>query len=382
MATMTAKRPLDWIREVEGILVDLEEKPQFGTPLDFNWSEFEKKLKNLLERPNLKVAHETKGWTTSDKVWSGLGDNLFSLTIDSPALGSPLYFVTSGQDLKKLMGDLIGTNQSTYFYDPSLLHGFYHYFVCEVLNLLSDFPLVAPLAPRLSEGAVAIIEPCFLLDLSLALKEGGLFWGRLLIPESFRTNWKRYFSNRPPAPLSEEAQEKILVDVSLEVGQAQLSFQEWKEIQLGDFLLLDRCLYDPNEKKGGVVLTVKERPIFRGRFKEEGIKLTEYPTYEEENASMAQEPEEEEIADLYEDEMPEKERGPSIALEELPIQLTIEVGRLKMTGKELLNLAPGNLLKLDTTPESGVDLVINGKKVGRGELIRLGETLGVRIISL
>jgi len=77
----------------------------------------------------------------------------------------------------------------------------------------------------------------------------------------------------------------------------------------------------------------------------------------------------------------EEEKGP-ITPGEIPVTIVIEAGSVQMTMDQLLQLEPGNLLELNIRPESGVDLTINGKIVGKGELIKLGETLGVRVLKL
>ena len=71
-----------------------------------------------------------------------------------------------------------------------------------------------------------------------------------------------------------------------------------------------------------------------------------------------------------------------ISSKDIPIALVIEIGRVQMSLQKLLDLQPGNLLEMDVRPESGVDLVVNGKCIGKGELLRVGETLGVRILDL
>lgn len=69
-------------------------------------------------------------------------------------------------------------------------------------------------------------------------------------------------------------------------------------------------------------------------------------------------------------------------VDDIPLTISIEVGRLEMTVKKLSDLQPGNLLELDPNPENDVDLVINGSRVGRGELLRIGENLAVRVLEL
>lgn len=67
--------------------------------------------------------------------------------------------------------------------------------------------------------------------------------------------------------------------------------------------------------------------------------------------------------------------------DEIPLTISVEVGRLQITIEKLMELQPGNLLELDVHPENGVDLVINGKCVAKGELLQIGEALGVRILD-
>ena len=72
----------------------------------------------------------------------------------------------------------------------------------------------------------------------------------------------------------------------------------------------------------------------------------------------------------------------AVSPEEIPLNVIVEVGRVKMPIKSLMELKPGNLLELNVHPENGVDLVVNGSRVGKGELIQIGETLGIRILEL
>jgi flagellar motor switch protein FliN len=67
--------------------------------------------------------------------------------------------------------------------------------------------------------------------------------------------------------------------------------------------------------------------------------------------------------------------------ENIPLSISVEVGSFQMSIKKLMELAPGNLLELGVRPENGVDLVFNGKCIARGELLRIGDTLGVRILE-
>lgn len=67
---------------------------------------------------------------------------------------------------------------------------------------------------------------------------------------------------------------------------------------------------------------------------------------------------------------------------EVPLTINVEIGRLHISLRKLMELKPGNLIELTAKPEDGVDLVLNGKRLARGELIQVGEVLGVRILDI
>ncbi|NGX53469.1 MAG: hypothetical protein K1000chlam4_00181, partial [Chlamydiae bacterium] len=289
-----------------------------------------------------------------------------------------------------------GEEMAAPFCDPDHVEGFHHYLALEVLEKVEKLKFAEDLSPALGEHPKELREKlgdsyCFAVDVSLTLGGRGA-WGHLVIPSAFREEWKGHFASKPKPPLSEEARKKLLVDVALEAGNASFSWEEWNEAKVGDFVILDRCFFDPDTKKGRVVLTLGGEPLFRGKFEESGVKLLEYPFYEEVEESMDEELESEESYDSIEENEESEEvieetvkpqkKSPAISPEKIPVSLTVEVGRVRMTAEELMQLAPGNLVQLPVSPDQGVDLVINGKKMGKGELVKVGEVLGVRILQL
>jgi flagellar motor switch protein FliN len=120
-------------------------------------------------------------------------------------------------------------------------------------------------------------------------------------------------------------------------------------------------------------------------FEEEVSEGAEEERREEESIA-----EEEEIPSLVAEEPPLPTRPPPPVAEkpkyvspaDIPVILKVELDRVNMTADRLLHLQPGNFLELHRTLEQGVDLVVNGEKIGRGELIRIGEAIGVRVTEL
>ncbi|MBS0654315.1 MAG: FliM/FliN family flagellar motor switch protein, partial [Verrucomicrobia bacterium] len=67
---------------------------------------------------------------------------------------------------------------------------------------------------------------------------------------------------------------------------------------------------------------------------------------------------------------------------DIPLSLVVELAQISLSAQKLLELQPGNLLDLEIEPESGVNLVVNGKIVGRGEILKIGESIGVRVLQI
>lgn len=69
-------------------------------------------------------------------------------------------------------------------------------------------------------------------------------------------------------------------------------------------------------------------------------------------------------------------------VEETPITLRVEVGRVRMTLRELAQLNPGSVLELHKDSAAPVSLVVENRIMGQGELVRVDGELGVRILRL
>jgi flagellar motor switch protein FliN/FliY len=77
--------------------------------------------------------------------------------------------------------------------------------------------------------------------------------------------------------------------------------------------------------------------------------------------------------------------GEGMGMESLlgvPVKVSVEVGRAKMTLAELVKLSPGSVVELDRDAHQPVDILVGGKLVGRGEVVTIGEKYGVRVTSV
>ena len=69
-------------------------------------------------------------------------------------------------------------------------------------------------------------------------------------------------------------------------------------------------------------------------------------------------------------------------LGDLEVQLTFELGRQTVELEQLRAIMPGYVFPIERSPDDPVDIVANGRRIGRGEIVRVGDGLGVRLIRL
>lgn len=64
------------------------------------------------------------------------------------------------------------------------------------------------------------------------------------------------------------------------------------------------------------------------------------------------------------------------------MEVTVELGRTRMTVRDLLSLAPGAVLELDRAAGSPADLLVNGRLIARGEVVVVDENFGLRVTEI
>jgi flagellar motor switch protein FliN len=67
---------------------------------------------------------------------------------------------------------------------------------------------------------------------------------------------------------------------------------------------------------------------------------------------------------------------------DVPVELAVELGRTRMTIRETMALTPGSVIVLDRTAGEPVDLLVNGKRIARGEVVAIDEEFGLRITEV
>ncbi|NIF46860.1 flagellar motor switch protein FliN [Enterobacter sp. Ap-1006] len=67
---------------------------------------------------------------------------------------------------------------------------------------------------------------------------------------------------------------------------------------------------------------------------------------------------------------------------DIPVKLTVELGRTRMTIKELLRLTQGSVVALDGLAGEPLDILINGYLIAQGEVVVVADKYGVRITDI
>ncbi len=69
-------------------------------------------------------------------------------------------------------------------------------------------------------------------------------------------------------------------------------------------------------------------------------------------------------------------------LGQVTLELTVEVGRTRMTLGQALALGPGSVITLDRLADQPVDLLVNGMPVARGEVVVIDDVFGLRVTQI
>jgi len=67
---------------------------------------------------------------------------------------------------------------------------------------------------------------------------------------------------------------------------------------------------------------------------------------------------------------------------DVPLEVTVELGRTKKSIKEILDFAPGAIIELNKIAGEPVDVLVNGKLVAKGEVVVIEESFGVRVSEI
>ncbi|MES2273209.1 MAG: type III secretion system cytoplasmic ring protein SctQ [Chlamydiota bacterium] len=375
-----AQTPLANLKKISSELVLQDEIPLFGNapPLDLQ------KLSSLLASrfgvSDISIEPSEQGWRTKSELKSGLGRNLIVLPIALSPISAPIFWVMPRVDVAKFTSWMLNGKAKTRALSSEILQeGFYRYLMLEVLDAIQGTLPLQHLTLQLNEEEDLPEESAFCIDIEIRF-DARSCWGRLIIPSEFRKSWVAHFAKSPSDYIPSELARTTEVVVGIKTGSVLLSQEELKKIKEGDFLLLDQGSYDAKRGSGIAVLMLGQTPLFNVKIKQNKIELVDYAFYYEDNMDQKTGGAAPQKQARSENSGPSE--GEVVAIKELPMYVTVELARLKISLDKLMHLNPGNMLELPIHPDQSVSLTVNGQKIGKAELVYLGETLGLRILEI
>ncbi len=67
---------------------------------------------------------------------------------------------------------------------------------------------------------------------------------------------------------------------------------------------------------------------------------------------------------------------------DVPLEVTVELGRTSKSIKEILDFTPGTIIELNRIAGEPIDVLVNGKYVAKGEVVIIEESYGIRITEI
>jgi flagellar motor switch protein FliN/FliY len=316
----------------------------------------------------------------TDAFLSACGAHPIQIDVELAPLPGAVHWLCSSEDAAALTALALFTERKDRgFSDPHLQSGFYHYLGLEALTALEQLRAFGDLSLRMMDPSPLPEAGALCIDVKAQLPSR-ILWGRIVVPPSFQEAFKRHFAERPPLASLSSLSRGAPVVLKIEAGTRRLSAAQWRTVQNGDLLILDHCSFDPSLHKGTVTLTLENTPLFRAKLKHGSVKILDYAYYREDASMIDDEGPEEKFFEA--EASPEESQQPLVDASDIPLLLTVEIARVRLPLEQLLQLSPGNVLDLSVLPERGVSLMAEGKCIARGELVKLGDMLGVRILDI
>ncbi|OGN72312.1 MAG: hypothetical protein A3G30_04330 [Chlamydiae bacterium RIFCSPLOWO2_12_FULL_49_12] len=394
--------PYSWIQTVTGALAEAGSIPLLGFPPPFPWKAFEEALKEKFACDSVVISCDPPSFREKESLLEGLGASPLVVPLHLTPLSSSFYWAMGMEDVKRLTTALLTrSKEQKGFTDDRFASGYYRYLLLEVLETLHHLKPFEELFLKLAPESPLPHEEALCVDVDISINSCTSF-GRLIVPLPFLSSFKKRFSQKKAKIPSKEIASSLYLTLSIDLGSTTIPSSRWASLSEGDLIILERCNYDPAERKGTVEISLGKTPLFQARLKEHTLKILDYSFYYEEESLMEEseteeekEPPEEES--LEEEELKEEQESPEhlwsaekgeapleklMAASDVPLTLTVEAGRLEMSLEKVMELRPGNTLELKTRPEDLLDVTLNGKRIAKAELVKIGSVLGIKILSL
>ncbi len=423
-----------WLKKITPVIFETLSLSDKGSIPPFNMKSFISSMNTSLGRDDLSIKVDKQDFISADAFYKGLGSKTNFVPLFLHPLEGKIYFVMGTDSIKGLISTMDKSNE-----DPSIISiendevikGLYTYFITEAIDSIMQLKTYKGLSLAIGEGPIHELS-ALSLDLTISLANQS-FLARLLIPNKIYKAINDHFTFIPPTLENLHNIADVNVPLSIRTGSVTFPKNELTKIEEGDFIILQNTFYKPSEKKGSFQMLLGNSPLFQVKLAKDGIKVLDYLYfYNEENMNEDEidspyddddddefdldddyEDEEDDFEDYSEESMDaeapfeenkhelksleeaeqededEKDKvaeNPMLSpektnLSKVPLTVHMEIARFSLSLEELKKMSPGFKLPININPLH-VNLVVSGKSIGTGEIIEVGDTIGVKVTEL
>lgn len=212
-------------------------------------------------------------------------------------------------------------------------------------------------------------------------------------------------------------EEDLLISVSFRLKVGELIDSNIRQLFPLEFGkgLVSRLMNGDVEQETAAVAEM-ERPVAPSQPQEQPQQQQQQPMYQEpqqqqmyqqpmqqQQQPMYQEPQQQQ---MYQQPMQQQMRQPQVNVQQaqfasfespslnssetnnlnllldIPLQVTVELGRTKRSVKEILEMSSGSIIELDKLAGEPVDILVNNRYIAKGEVVVIDENFGVRITDI
>lgn len=359
---MMKQHSTEWLSLLENRLAKTNQLPALEERFAFPWEEATDLIKQALQLEKLSLSATAISWKEVDQIDEGLGKHPFIVSINMSPLRGEIFWILSQQDVALLSSYLLfkqfNPDEMT---NGVVQKGFYQFILLKILNGIDQISFFKETSFSLNTTDVFPTEKSLCIDVKCELNSKTLK-GCLACPESFWKEFKNHYPLYKNPLMSSDQLDSTKIYLRPSLGFTTLSKEEWDSLQVGDFMVLDHCLYHYEEKKGSITLNLGDTQLLMARIKPDGIKILDY-IFHSDNHS---------------------EEGPDDMVQKDASKVTVsaEFNPIPFTLNQLIAVSPGDSIPLAIPIEQEINIVFKGSVRAKGILLQLGEVVGLRITTI
>lgn len=260
----------DWLTVVSEELKKTDAIPLLGSPPPFPWEKFALQLSHQLQGLDLKIEAGCPQWCLAEDVWRNI-DSPQITVIGMAKESAKAYWGMSHETVRLLFSILLGVEREALDgLDSEYLAAFYRFTGLEVLYALGQISYEPALGLHITD--IETYQPTEALCSDIAIYIGNrCLYGRIVFSKLWcQALQKRYRIQWEQAIQSSALASQVKLPIHAEIGRIAMTQRQWAGVKSGDFIVLDSCSLNADEDKKTVLLTFRNRPLYRALLKNEG----------------------------------------------------------------------------------------------------------------